>query len=339
MKKIKVEKAIGFELLHDITEVDIDKNFKGIAFKKGHVISESDIPKLKKLGKSYVFIKEDNDEDLVHEDDAAKILAPLIAGRNIKFDTTPKEGKINFYAEIDGLFQVEEEKVIQLNLLKIPSFPTIHNNFPVKKDKLVAAFRIIPLFCEKELLEKAKLILNKPIIEVLPYKIKTAGIIVTGNEVYEGIIEDKFIPILTKKLKNFGVIVIDSIILPDKKDLIKEKILEFKENCELIIITGGTSVDPDDETKIAMKEAGLDIVQESTPLQPGNNLTIGYIENIPIIAVPAAAIFFKSTSFDVFLPRILAGKNITLKDLAKLSIGGLCHFCKNCTFPICPFGK
>ncbi len=339
MKKIKVDEAIGFELLHDITEVDIENNFKGVAFKKGHIITKHDIPKLKKLGKTHIYVKEENDNDLIHENDAAQILAPLIAGKNINFDSTPKEGKINFYSDIDGVFQVQKDKVIKLNLLKIPSFPTIHNNFPVKKGKVVAAFRIIPLFCEQTIIEKAKLILTEPIIEVIPYYIKTAGIIVTGNEVYEGIVEDKFIPILTKKLNQFGVKVEISDILPDNKNLIKTKILELSQKVELILITGGTSVDPDDETKLAMKESGIDIIQEGCPIQPGNNLTIGYLNNIPVLAIPAAALFFKNTSFDIFLPRILANKKITQIDLAELSVGGLCHFCKNCTFPICPFGK
>ena len=339
MKKVKIEDAIGYELLHDVTEVDINKKFKGIAFKKGHIIRKEDVPRFKRLGKQHIFVREDGDENLIHEDDAAKILVPLIAGKNIYFDKEPKEGKINFYSEINGLFQVNKEKAIKLNLLKIPSFPTIHNNFPVKKGKLVAAFRIIPLFCEKEIIENAKLILSEPIIEVLPFKVKNAGIIVTGNEVYDGIIEDKCIPILTKKLENFNVKVEKSIILPDDKSLIKNKIIEFAENFNLILITGGTSVDPDDETKQAMKEVNIELVQEGSPLQPGNNLTIGYLKDIPVIAIPAAAIYFKITSFDIFLPQVLAGKRIEQKDLAELSVGGLCHFCKDCKYPICPFGK
>ena len=339
MKKLKIEDAIGYELLHDVTEVDVNKNFKGIAFKRGHIIRKEDVSKFKKLGKHHIFVREDGDESLIHEDDAAKILAPLIAGKNIYFDKEPKEGKINFYSEIDGLFKVDKEKAIKLNLLKIPSFPTIHNNFHVKKGKLVAAFRIIPLFCEREIIENAKLILSKPIIEVLPFKIKKAGIIVTGNEVYEGIVEDKFIPVLTKKLEYFNVNVEKSIILPDDKPLIKDSIIEFAKKFDLILITGGTSVDPDDETKQAMREAKVKLVQEGTPIQPGNNLTIGYLRDIPIIAIPAAAIYFKTTSFDIFLPQILSGEKIEQEDLAELSVGGLCHFCKYCKYPVCPFGK
>ena len=339
MKKLKIEEAIGYELLHDVTEVDGNKNFKGIAFKKGHKIKEEDIPKFKKIGKMHIFVKEKGDENLIHENEAAKILAPFIAGENIYFDKEPNEGKINFYSHIDGIFQVDKERVIQLNMLKIPSFPTIHNNFPVNKHKLVAAFRIIPLFCHREIIDKAKKIITEPVIKVLPFKIKNAGIIVTGNEVYNGIIEDKFVPLLTKKLNKYNVSVENSVILPDDKTLIKNKIIEFAERIDLILITGGTSVDPDDETKQAMKEAGVKVVQEGIPIQPGNNLTIGYLKDIPVVAIPAAAIYFKTTSFDIFLPQILAGKRINQEDLAELSIGGLCHFCKNCTYPVCPFGK
>ena len=339
MKKVKVEDAVGLPLLHDVTEIDLDRNFKGIAFKKGHIITESDIEKLRKIGKRYVYVWEDGDEDLIHEDEFALKLASLIAGENVYYDKYPKEGKINFYSTIKGVLVLNREKIIKLNMLKIPALTTIHNFFPVDKDKLIASFRIIPLFAKRDIFEKSREILDFPPIKVESFKIKKASIIVTGNEVYEGIIEDKFIPILSEKLNFYDIEVVDKVILPDDEDRIKAKLLEFISKSELILITGGTSVDQDDVTKVAIREAGVDIIQEGCPIQPGNNLTIGYFNDNPVIAIPAAAIFYKFTSFDIFLPRIIAKIKISANDIAEASIGGLCHFCKKCHYPVCPFGK
>ena len=339
MKKVKIEDAVGYKLLHDVTEVNMENNFKGIAFKKGYTVSEKDIEKFKSIGKYYIFVEEPEDKSLIHEDEAALKTAPLIAGENIFFDKTPKEGKINFYAEKDGLFKVRKDKIIEINKLKVPSLPTIHNNFPVRKNKLVAAFRIIPLFCSKDIIESCFNILTEPVLTVKPFKLKTASIIVTGNEIYNGNVKDRFIPVISEKLEFYNIKIINKAILPDNALKLTEKISEFQRESDILFVTGGTSVDPDDITRDSMKEAGAVIIQEGCPIQPGNNLTLGYIERTPVLAIPAAAIFFKTTSLDIILPRIIAGETVSHEDFAEYSIGGLCHFCKNCTYPSCSFGK
>ncbi|KAA0259514.1 molybdopterin-binding protein [Deferribacter autotrophicus] len=339
-RKVKVEDAVGFRLAHDITEVNLEKKFKGVAFKRGYLIKKEDIERLKSLGKYYVFVLDEiNATDFVHEDDAATELAPYIAGENIFYDEQPSEGKINFYATTHGLLKIDKQRVISINKLKIPSLPTKHSNIPVKKGDTVAAFRIIPLYCEKELVAEVKKILSSPAIKVVPYKLKSAGIIVTGNEIYNGKIKDKFYPLMESKLKEYGLKITDTSILPDDKEIITAEIKIFLKKVDILFITGGTSVDPDDNTKLAIKEAGVNIVQEGNPIQPGNNFTIGYFDDIPVCAVPAAALYYRATALDIFLPRLLAGEQITADEIAEYSVGGLCHFCKVCVFPVCPFGK
>ncbi|MGA1847458.1 molybdopterin-binding protein [Deferribacter abyssi] len=339
-KKVKVENAVGFKLAHDITEINLEKKLKGVAFKRGYLIQKEDIERLKSLGKYYVFVfSETNSNDFVHEDDAATELAPAIAGENINYDLQPTEGKINFYAAEDGLLKIDKQKVISINKLKTPSLPTKHSDIPVKKGDIVAAFRIIPLYCEIKLIKKVKDILISPAIEVIPYKLKNAGVIITGNEVYDGKIKDKFNPLIESKLKEYGLNIVRSSILPDNKEKITAEIKDFLKEVDILFITGGTSVDPDDNTKLAIKEADVDIVQEGNPIQPGNNFTIGYFGFIPVCAVPAAALYYKATALDIFLPRLIAGERITGEEIVKYSVGGLCYFCKVCVFPVCPFGK
>ena len=339
-KRVKIEDAVGKTLAHDISEVDLSKNFKGVRFKKGHIIKEEEIEIFRQLGKEAVFVLEGaNEADIVHEDDASIELAPLIAGSNIYYDRQPSEGKIKFYAEIDGLLKIDRERVIQINKLKIPSLPTKHGNVPVKKGDVVAAFRIIPLYCEKEVIENCKKILNFPAISVKPYLHKKAGIIVTGNEFFTGRKKDSFTKKMIDKLSDFGVDVIKHTILPDDVEIIANKISSYLTDVDLLLITGGTSVDPDDCTKKAVAYIGASIVQEGSPLQPGNNFTFGYIQEKIVCGVPAASLFYKATALDIFLPRLLAGEKISAYEVAAYSIGGLCYFCKACVYPACPFGK
>lgn len=338
MKRIKVEDSVGLVLAYDITEINQNKGKKGRAFKRGHIIKEDDIEYMKNLGRKHIFVEDGNTCD-VHEDEVAMTVAPLIAGENIIFDSEPSEGKIGFYADCDGLFKIDVERQYQINLLGIPSLPSINTDFPVKKGMSVAAFRIIPLTCEEEIVLKIKENLKEPLLKVIPYIKTKIGIIVTGSEIYEGRVEDAFIPGMKKKLKTYDLQIEESVILPDVKEKIIAKINEYSMKFDIVFISGGTSVDPDDITSIAMREAGVNFEVKGNPVQPGNNFTIGYLKDTVVCAVPAAAVFYKSTALDVFLPKILVGEKITKEMIARAGHGGLCHFCKVCHFPVCPFGR
>lgn len=338
MRKVSVGEAVGLVLAYDITEVNREKGIKGRAYRRGHVIREEDIEHLKSLGRRTLYIEDGNDSG-VHEDDAAKMTAPIAAGANIAYDEEPSEGKISFYAECDGVFKVDKERLYRINMLGTTSLPTIHNDMGVEKGKQVAAFRIIPLVCEYEVMERMKEILSEPLLTVKPYVVKTASVLVTGSEVFEGRIKDGFGPVLKAKLKKYGVEVADYRIVTDDMNTISDAVREMAEKTDLVITTGGTSVDPDDITALAMKEAGVVYEMKGTPIQPGNNFTVGYLNGKPVCAVPAAALHFTATSLDILLPRILAGERVGKEDLARLAHGGLCHFCKKCVYPICPFGR
>lgn len=337
MHSVTLENAVGQVLGHDITEVNGKKNYKGVAFKRGHIIRDEDLEHLRSLGKNHIYIWEGSETE-IHEDAAARLLAPQIAGAHIRYDEQPHEGKVGFYAEAKGIFKVDRRRLELINSLAIPSLPTIHNNFPVEQGKQVAAFRIIPLTCSSELLEQIEFLLHDPLLSVLPYRVRTASILVTGSEVYSGRITDGFTPLLTGKLKQHGVEVVYSTILPDSKEDISAAVEQAAAKSELVLVTGGTSVDPDDVTVRAMKEAGVRFSDQGNPIQPGNNLTIGRIGSVPVCAVPGAALFFKRTALDIFLPRLLAGDEISKGEIISSGHGGLCHFCPECHYPVCPFG-
>ncbi len=338
MKKIPLDNAVGEILAHDITEICLASHIKRRAYKRGHKIRKDDLDRLKRLGKLNVYVV-DGQSDEVHEDEAAVTAAPLIAGEFISYDERPSEGKISFYAETKGLFRVDRDRLREINRLGVPSLPTIHDRFPVEKGKQVAAFRIIPLTCERNIMDRLLAILSRPLLSIQPYVRKSAAVLVTGSEVFSGAVEDGFTPKLTGKLERMGVKVVYSDILPDDFGRITEALRRALEQAEIVLITGGTSVDPDDVTVQAMAEAGIYFEGKGNPIQPGNNLTIGYAGNTAVCAVPAAALYYRATALDLFLPRLVCGERIPEEEIVDSGHGGLCHFCEKCVFPVCPFGR
>jgi molybdenum cofactor synthesis domain-containing protein len=338
-KKIPVEEAMGKVLVHDVTRVDPDKGVKGPAFKKGHIITQEDIEKLKDLGKEYVYVL-DLEPCEIHEDEAAVILAEAIMGENTYRDETPTEGKISIYSSVFGLVKIDVKRLIAFNSVGEPSCPTIHSHLPVKQGDTLAAVRIISLTTpQKEVEEAARIAGHNGIIRVVPFTPKRVGLIITGTEIYTGRIQEKFYPRLFHKLRYYSAEIAEKVILPDDTESIKKTILEFQDKYDMVLLTGGTSVDPDDVTYRAITEIGTTPFMRGNPIQPGNMLTMGWIQDKPVVAVPAAALFFQATALDIWLPRLLVGEMITREEVIAKSHGGLCHRCNICVFPVCPFGK
>lgn len=340
MKQIKTVDAVGHVLCHDITQIIPGKQ-KGPVFKKGHVVTQEDIPVLLSVGKDHLYIWE-MDENMLHENDAADVLYSICKNDNMS-GTPVAEGKIELIAEMDGLFKVDIARLNQINALGEIIIATRHSNFTVKKGDKLAATRIIPLVIEKEKMEKAKEIAkDKPLLSLLPFGHRKAGIVTTGNEVFYGRIKDAFGPVIRKKLSEFDVEVLGQTIINDEKDKITNIIKDYiEQGADFIICTGGMSVDPDDTTPSAIKDTGAKLVSYGAPVLPGAMFLLAYYgeKNIPIIGLPGCVMYAKRTIFDLALPRIMAGEILTAEDLSVLGHGGLCLNCEECTFPKCGFGK
>ena len=338
MKKIKTTEAVGHVLQHDITEI-IPGEFKGRAFKKGHIITEEDIPHLLRLGKDHIFVFKLG-EDKIHENEGAMILGKLGQGENISLGDEVKEGKINFNSYVDGILKVDSEKLFELNMLGEISFATLPNNIPVKKGELVGGARIIPLVIEKEKMDRAKALIKDPILNIRPYKKYKVGIITTGNEVFYGRIEDKFGPVILEKLKPYNSEIIGQALCPDDKEVIKEKAREFLDKgATMIIFTGGMSVDPDDMTPTSIIELGGELISYGAPVLPGSMFLLSYLGDIPMMGLPGCVMFAKKTVFDLVLGRVMTGEKLTKADIMRYATGGLCQSCEVCHYPNCTFGK
>ncbi|MDF2674519.1 MAG: putative molybdopterin binding domain protein [Clostridiales bacterium] len=337
MKIVKVEDAVGVALCHDITKI-VPGEFKGVAFKKGHIIREEDIPELLSIGKRHIYIWEDR-EGILHENEAAERLKALVGGEGLYFGEI-KEGKIEFYAAIDGLLKIDSSVVFDLNLIEDIILSTVHNNTVVKKGDKVAATKVVPLFIEEDKIKGAEETVKKKIINIVPIMKKRTAIITTGSEVYSGRIKDSFGPVLKNKLGEYGCEVLGQSILSDDPGKVEESIKEWLDKgAEMILVTGGMSVDPDDLTPSGIKNSGAEIITYGTPVLPGAMLLMAYKGSVPIIGLPGAVIFSKRTAFDLILPRVLTGEKLQKRDFAALGHGGLCISCEDCTFPRCGFGR
>ncbi len=339
LRKVHVEKAVGMVLCHDMTKI-IPGKFKGVAFRKGHVIQEADIPNLLKMGKEYIYAWETR-EGLIHENDAALRLARAVSGSGLEI-TEPEEGKVSIIARYGGLLKVNAEYLDKINCLDGLAVATLHNNRVVKKGDMIAGARVIPLVIEESKIEEIENICAETggLMEVKPLHKPKVGLVITGNEVYYGRIEDKFGPVLRKKMQQYQCKIKCEIIVPDHERRIAAALRELiQQGVELILISGGMSVDPDDVTPAGVRTAGGEIVVYGTPVLPGSMFMLAYLQEIPVLGLPGCVMYNRTTVFDLILPRVLAGEKLSRPDLAFLGCGGLCSNCPTCTFPHCPFGK
>ena len=339
MKLIPVQEAVGQVLCHDMTQI-IPGEFKGARFRKGHVVTEEDIPVLLSMGKENLYVWEMK-PGILHENEAAERLCALCLGDGMARSEV-KEGKIEITAEREGLFRVRSERLIAVNAIDEIMIATRRGNTAVHPGDKLCGTRVIPLVIEEEKLKAAEEAAGpEPLLEILPYKLKTAAVITTGSEVYHGRIEDKFTPVLVKKLTAFGIEVTEHITVDDGMDHIRAAIETVRaKGVDLVLCTGGMSVDPDDNTPGAIKASGARIVTYGAPVLPGAMILLGYYEDgTPVLGLPGCVMYAAATIFDLVLPRIAAGVPLEKRDFVVLGEGGLCLGCKPCHYPNCPFGR
>ena len=339
MKEIKTVDAVGQILCHDITQI-IPGVIKDAAFRKGHVVRAEDIPVLLSMGKDNLFVWE-SQPGMLHENDAAEILYGLCAGENM-VPTEVKEGKIDVIADCDGVFLVDTRRMRAINSLGEMMIATRHGNFPVKKGDKLAGTRIIPLLISEEKLARAQEIgAGAPLLALKKFLPKKVAVVCTGNEVFYGRVKDAFSPVIVNKVRDYGADIFQTVTLPDSPDEITAAILSAIEGgAEMVVCTGGMSVDPDDRTPLAIKNTGAAIVSHGAPVLPGSMFMLAYHETgVPILGLPGCVMYTKYTIFDLVLPKLMADLPISQDELSALGHGGLCLDCKMCTYPNCGFGK
>lgn len=339
MKLIRTQDAVGHVLCHDLTQI-IKGEYKDARFRKGHVVREEDIPVLLSMGKENLYVWE-MVPGMVHENDAAERLCALCGSGNMDRSEV-KEGKIELKAAIDGLFRVDSRRLNEINLLDDIMIATRHGGTAVHKGDKLCGTRVIPLVIEEEKLKRAEEIGGgRPLLELLPWKLKTAGVVTTGSEVAKGLIKDTFTPVVEEKLAAYGIRMTEHLTVGDGLENVAAAIGALRERqVDLILCTGGMSVDPDDNTPGAIKRSGARVVTCGAPVLPGAMFLLGYFEEgTPIMGLPGCVMYAGATIFDLVLPCVAAGVPVTRAEIAAMGEGGLCLGCRTCTYPNCGFGK
>ena len=337
MKKIRVEDAVGMTLCHDMTAMR--DGFKGAAFKRGHVITEEDIPALLDIGKKAVFVWEENAGE-IHEEDAALRMAAMAPVEGAHY-TAPSEGKVLLMADTRGMFRVNTELLRKINSIGDITISTLRDHYPVEAGARLASMRIVPLVTKETQIEEAeRLCKNEKLLDLRPYSHKKVGVIITGSEIYTGRIKDKFEPVVRKKLENYPSEIIGVTICDDDLSMIESAARGYLDaGADMLFFTGGMSVDPDDLTPTAIRQLGAEVITHGVPSQPGNMTLVAYLGDVAILGIPGAAISLPTTIFDVLLPQLFTGDRLTKEDLVRLGDGGLCQLCKPCHYPNCTFGR
>lgn len=339
MELVNTTEAVGHVLCHDMTQI-IRGEKKGPVFRKGHILREEDIPVLLSIGKEHLYVWEKK-AGMIHEDEAAEMLYQLCKGAHMKASEI-KEGKIELIAASDGVLKINLEKMNKINALGDIMIASRHGNFPVKAGDTIAGTRVIPLVIAEQKMNQARAICeDEPIFEIRQYVRKKVGIVTTGSEVYHGRIKDTFTPVIEEKLAEFDAEIIGHVISDDQHEMITQSIISLiEQGADMIICTGGMSVDPDDRTPLAIKNTGARMITYGAPVLPGAMFLLAYYDKtIPIMGLPGCVMYAKRTIFDLVLSRIMTDEKLKITDFTTLGQGGLCLSCDVCTYPNCGFGK
>lgn len=342
---VSLDDAVGLVLAHDLTEV-VPGQSKGPVFKKGHMVTSGDLDRLARMGKRHLYVLEIAPHQM-HENEAAEQLAAALCGPGVEAGGPPSEGKITLVASRDGLFEVDPERLTRFNLDALVMCATIHRHSPVQKGQPLGATRAIPLVVDRQAVAQAAQLAAEQggLLTVRPMAPLQAGVVVTGNEVAGGLIEDRFAPIVRGKLQALGAGVMGVEFAPDDRTAVASAIKGLvRRGAQMVITTAGMSVDPDDVTRMAIADAGGRDLLYGTPVLPGAMFLYGMLDGpqgeLPILGVPACALFHPTTILDLILPRVLAGERFTRASIAALAHGGYCQNCaQGCRFPVCGFGR
>lgn len=338
MKTVAVEDAVGMVLCHDMTRI-VPGETKGPAFRKGHIIAEADIQTLLEIGKEHIYVL-NLEKGHIHEDEAADRIARASAGPGIALSGV-SEGRINFMAS-PGLLDVNVEALHRINSIEEVVLATMHTGQQVTDKRAVAGTRVVPLVIDERKIEEVERICAEYpyVVGVKPFEHHKVGLVTTGSEVYHGRIKDKFGPVIRDKFSKLGSTVMDQRLSSDDPSMTRDAILAFlAEGAEMVVVTGGMSVDPDDQTPTAIRATGADIVTYGSPTFPGVMFMVAELNGVPILGLPGCVMYYRASIFDLIVPRLLAGETITRDDIVAMGHGGFCAVCDTCRYPICPFGK
>jgi len=332
---ISIEDAVGLPLAHDLTQVDAERQTKGARFRRGHLLAPEDLPVLRKMGRLNLSVL-DLEEGEVHEDEAARSLADALCGEGLEIEG-PEEGRCRLVSTRKGVARFDPEMVKRVNLDREWSFGTCPANAIVKPGSTVAAFRILPLALKRASLERA--VRESSPFSVRPFLPLGVGLVTTGSEIKAGLVKDAVCGKLLRKLEELGGSFAGQRFCGDGAEEIRESVRELLHaGADIVICTGGMSVDADDRTPEAIRSVADEVLFRGVPAMPGSNLMLARAGESWVVGAPACAAHDERTALDRLLIALFAGLGEEI-DVKNWGIGGLCSRCRVCSFPDCDFAR
>lgn len=317
---LPLEEAVGHILRHNLSSPDGRK-----AFAKGHRIALADLPRLAELGleRLRVAVLEPGD---VHEDEAARRLAAAVCGPGVQA-RPPAASRVNLLADADGVVRVDVAALFEINAIDGLTVATLSSYALAHARQRVATIKIIPFAVREGDLARAEAIgrASRHVIALSPLRQLDVGVILVGSAAARTRIEAGVYPAIESRVVELGSRVLAMRYVESEEQLIAEAIGQLRaDGAQLLVIAGETSImDRDDVTPQGIRLAGGRVEHYGAPVEPGNLLLLGYLDALPVLGAPGCVRSRDVNIVDLLLPRLLAGEQITRRDIVELGHGGL----------------
>lgn len=301
---------------------------------KGRILSGADWPLVVRAGVDELHIVRIESGD-VHEDEAARRLAQMVAGPGIAHHG-PVESQVRLSAAINGIFEVDVARLEALNSIEDISVFTLFDGQLVSKGKTVAGVKVTPFVVPEERLREAERLTAgaSGIVRVLAFQPMRVAILV--RERLEESQREKFQASIEMKVAWFGSTISEIRYVPDSIDAVRDAVKDLLRRSDLLLTAGANATDPLDPTLVALDRLGARMEKQGAPAHPGSAVWLAYLDDKPIFGVAACGMFSKATVLDLILPRLFTGSRVTAADFNGLGHGGLLS--KDMAFRFPPYG-
>jgi molybdopterin biosynthesis enzyme len=318
------DQAVGHILRHNLSGPDGRK-----ALSKGHRIAAGDLPQLAALGLEQVRVAVLEPGD-VHENEAARRLAAAVCGPGV-LARPPAASRVNLLAAADGIVRVDVAALLRINEIDGLTVATLPSHALARVRQRVATIKIIPFAVPEEELARAEAIgraalaARTSVIALSPLRQLDIGVILVGSRAARARIEAGVYPAIESRVVELGSRVLAVRYVESEEHVIAGTIGELRAaGAQLLIVAGETSImDRDDVTPQGIRLAGGRIEHYGAPVEPGNLLLLAYLDTLPVLGAPGCVRSRDVNIVDLLLPRLLAGEQITRRDIVELGHGGL----------------
>jgi len=311
------ERLVGWVLCHDVRD-----RTGALALRKGQVLDAAAAARLVGAAEGEVHCLEVEPGD-VHEDPAAERLARAVGGAGVRVRDSAG-GQWALVAERRGLLEVRVAALDAVNALDGISVYTLYDAQVVDAAEVVARAKVTPLVIPEAVVREAETRARTAGGLVTVHGFRPLGVAAVAPAGLESRARARFETALREKVAWFGgrLIRLD-FVAPEAPALARALEAAVAAGAELLVAAGGNALDPLDPVFGGLERLGARVSRRGVPAHPGSLLWLGTLGATPVVGMPSCGMFSQATTFDLVLPRILAGETIGNREIADLGHGGL----------------